>query len=107
MAIFYDQSGISPSTTKIFNGIATVGTSGEWEIDFSHVGFNNVFNVQATPEHVLDSTDKTPTGASITFHNYNKVKGLCLRGVSAGLLLGVANLWALPGTKIHVTVTGH
>lgn len=106
MAIFYDQSGISPSTTKIYNGVAIVGSNGEWDINYSHVGFNDVFNVQATPEHAFDSSDKTPVGASLYFHNYTEAKGLCMRGVSAGLLLGVTNLWALPGTKIHVTVTG-
>lgn len=107
MAVFYNEVGISPAVTKVFNGVATVGDNGEWEINYSHVGFNDVFSVQATPFSTLDSTDKTPTGASVYFNSLVTAKGTCLKGVSVGFLVGATNLWANPGTKIYVTVTGH
>lgn len=106
MVLYYREHGLETETVKVFNGIAIVGASGQWEIDYSHVGFREVHTVQATPEGSFDSAAETATGASVYFVNNIQAKGQCLKGTGVGLLAGFSLLWETAGSKIHVTVTG-
>ena len=83
-----------------------MGTNGEWSVQFPEVQLSEVVAFQATASYNTYDTAKTPTGVNVTYCDTDEIQGTALKGTSLGLLVGVANLWAEPGTKIQVQVIG-
>lgn len=85
---------------------AVVGNNGEWRITFPEVCLVDVLGIQETPVYNTYDQAKTPTGVNVVFYDNDQAEGTALKGTSLGLLVGTANLWAEPGTKIQAQILG-
>lgn len=106
-AQYYDENG-PVTNVKTFVTTLSVSklSSGSFSVDYSHVGFSRIINVQVSAEASGDSI----SDRRLVFISHNSVtttglSGVLLSSTSAGLLVGVTLVTADEG-KIHITVVG-
>lgn len=83
----YKSSGIYTTSPKIFTGIATANSSGEWSIDYTSAGFTEIPAVFATGVSVgTASGDRRFATINFEQPTLNSCSGKLASAASAGLL---------------------
>ena len=86
----YKSSGIYTTSPKIFTGIATANSSGEWSIDYTSAGFTEIPAVFATGVSVgTASGDRRFATINFGQPTLNSCSGKLASAASAGLLGGM------------------
>lgn len=101
----YNASGVSSTSPKIFVGISTANSDGDWSIDYSHVGFTEIPTVIAMGQNVGTAlADKRFTSLNQNQPTKTGCSGKLLSSSSAGLLAAMTMVHG-SGT-VHVVAIG-
>lgn len=101
----YKSSGIYTTSPKIFTGIATANSSGEWSIDYTSAGFTEIPAVFATGVSVgTASGDRRFATIDFGQPTLNSCSGKLASAASAGLL--AAMLLVSAEGKVQVIAIG-
>ena len=103
---FYDDNGVVENVKQYCTVISLTAALGEFSINYAHVGFTRILNVQLTGEASGTAlADRRLADVKLNGVSTTKLDGHFMSASSAGLLAAMTLVNADVG-KIHITITG-
>lgn len=102
----YDSAGIVQNVKQFHTVVSVTGAGGVFTVNYEHVGFTRILNVQVTAEASGTAlADRRLADIKLNGVTTSQLTGDIMSASSAGLLAAMTLVEAGAG-KLHITVTG-